>query len=317
MAYMLEQLNGHASDSTLAGSNLSNDMLRRGVIEVFARNSAVLEMLPFMEIAGNSFKYNQEATLPGIAFRGVNGAYEESAGVINQLSEGLFILGGDVDVDKFVVQTRGNVNDIRAIQTEMKAKALSLAFTRQFFKGDSAVEVNGFDGLQKRVSGAQVINGGATTATALTIELLDELIDAVEGEPDVLFVSKPMRRKIKSMLQQNNAYQESVLDAFGRPVMSYGGIQIRTIETDETGAEILGFNEAVGDGVGANGTTGSIYAVKFGADQYVSGLRNGGVDVRDLGELETKPAYRTRIEFYAGLAVMHPKAVARLKGIAK
>jgi hypothetical protein len=198
----------------------------------------------------------------------------------------------------------------------MKAKALSLAFTRQFFKGDSAVEVNGFDGLQKRVSGAQVIEAGANGG-ALTIELLDELIDAVEGEPDVLFVSKPMRRKIKSMLQQNNAYQESVLDAFGRPVMSYGGIQIRTIETDETGAEILGFNEAVGDGVGANGTTGSIYAVKFGADQYVSGLRNGGVDVRDLGELETKPAYRTRIEFYAGLAVMHPRAVARLKGINK
>ena len=53
-------------------AKLSNDVLQRGVIETFARNSAVLELHPFMEIAGNSYKYNQEQTLPGIAFRAVN-----------------------------------------------------------------------------------------------------------------------------------------------------------------------------------------------------------------------------------------------------
>ena len=34
-------------------AKLSTDVLQRGVIETFARNSAVLELLPFMEIAGN------------------------------------------------------------------------------------------------------------------------------------------------------------------------------------------------------------------------------------------------------------------------
>lgn len=299
----------------LEAEKYSTDTLRKGVISTFASTSPVLEQLPFMEIAGNAYRYNLEDTLPNIAFRGVNEGYVEGAGVINQASEGLTILGGDVDVDRFLAQTRGNINDLRAIQTEMKSKALALAWTKTFFKGDSAVHANEFDGLEKRVSGAQVISadGAGTAGAVLTLTKLDELIDAVEGEPDVLYMSKAMRREVKKLLQASQHYVENGTDAFGRPVVMYGGIEIRTIDTDEAGNEILGFTETVG----SDSNTASIYAVKFGADQYVSGLRNGSVNVRDLGEIADKPVFRTRIEFYSGLAVFHPRAVARLKGIKK
>lgn len=306
----------------LEAEKYSTDVLRRGVIETFARNSAVFELLPFMEIAGNAYMYNQEETLPNIAFRGVNEAYTEGAGIINQLSEGLTILGGDVDVDKFLAQTRGNINDLRAIQTEMKSKALSLEWTRSFFKGDVATNANSFDGLEKRIAGSQLIyaKGDATSGIAFTkdtagdtafLAKLDELIDAVEGEPDVLFMSKAMRRLVKGVLQRSTHYIENGSDAFGRPVATYAGVPIRVIETDGSGAEILGFNETVG----TDNNTASIYAVRFGADQFVSGLRNGSVNVRDLGEIDAKPVFRTRIEFYSGLAVFHPRACARLAGI--
>lgn len=287
----------------------STDTLQKGVIQTFARNSAVFELLPFMEIAGNAYKYNTEEALPDIAFRGVNEGYVESAGLINQASEGLTILGGDVDVDRFLAQTRGNVNDLRAIQTEMKSKALALAWTKKFFKGDSGKNANEFDGLEKRVTGSQIIDAYGVTEDQALLEKLDELIDAVEGEPDVLFMSKAMRRKVKGILQRSTHYIESGEDSFGRPITTYAGIPIRVIGADEAGKEILGFDE--------EGNTGSIYAVKFGADQYVSGLRNGNVNVRDLGEIDEKPVFRTRIEFYSGLAVFHPRAVARLKGITR
>ncbi|MBC9785100.1 phage major capsid protein [Heliobacterium chlorum] len=295
----------------LEAAKLSNDVLQRGVIQTFARNSAILEMLPWMEIAGNSYKYNQEQTLPGIAFRTVNNGYTESCGVVNQLSEGLYILGGDVDVDKFLIQTRGNVQDIRAIHTEMKAKALALEFTRAFFKGDAA-QVGQFDGLQKRLTGTQVIDG---KDEYLKIGMIDELIDAVEGEPDALFMSKTMRRELKKVLQNSKHYIENGSDAFGRPVSTYGGIPLRIIETDGAGVDILGFNEANKAATGND--TSSIYAIKFGAEQYVGGLRNGGVNVRDLGEIDEKPVFRTRIEFYCGMAVFHPRAAGRLKFVKK
>lgn len=293
-------------------AKLSQDTLQRGVIETFARTSSILEMMPFMEIAGNAYAYNEEGTLPGIAFRDVNEGYTASAGVVNPKSERLYIAGGDVDVDRFIVQTRSNINDVRAIHTEMKAKALALAITNQIFNGDTAVNPKGFDGLKKRLSGNQVITAGDDGAP-LTITMLDELIDAVEGEPDAIFCSKAMRREIKRVIQSHNGYSESSYDAFGRPVMTYGGIPIRVIETDQAGNEILPFAETQGTATNA----GSIYAVKFGAEQYVSGLQNGGVSVRDLGELDTMPVFRTRIEWYAGLAVFHPRAAARLKGVVK
>jgi hypothetical protein len=293
-------------------AKLSQDTLQRGVIETFARTSSVLELLPFMDIAGNAYAYNVEGALPGIGFRDVNEGYTESTGVINPASERLYIAGGDVDVDRFIIQTRSNINDVRAIHTEMKAKALALAITNQFFNGDQAVDPKGFDGLKKRLTGKQVIEAG-TDGAPLTITMLDELIDAVEGEPDVIFCSKAMRREIKKVLQNHNGYSESSYDAFGRPVMTYGGIPIRVVETDQAGNEILGFNETQGT---ANDTA-SIYAVKFGPEQYVSGLQNGGVSVRDLGELNEKPVFRTRIEWYVGMAVFHPRAAARLKGVKK
>jgi hypothetical protein len=298
----------------IEASKLSIDVLQRGVVEVFARTSPVLELLPFMEIAGNSYKYNQEQTMPGIAFRGVNEAYVESAGVVNQLSEGLTILGGDVDVDKFLAQTRGNVNDLRAIQTEMKSKALAMEWTQTFFKGDATATPNSFDGLQKRLTGSQVIHadGAGTAGATLTLEKLDELIDAVVGEPDVLFMSKAMRREVKKLLVSNNHYIENGSDAFGRPVATYAGIPLRVLD-ENAGYDILGFTETVG----ADTACASIYAVKFGAEQYCSGLRNGSVSVRDLGEVQDKPVYRTRIEFYSGFAVFHPRACARLAGIKK
>lgn len=293
-------------------AKLSQDMLQRGVIQTFAESSAILEMMPQMEVHGNAYAYNLEGTLPGVAFRGVNESYEESTGVINPQTERLYIAGGDLDVDTFIVKTQSDINDQRAIHTMMKVKALALALTNQYFNGDSAKNPKGFDGLKVRVTGNQLISAGDDGAP-LTITMLDELIDAIDGEPSALFCSKAMRREIKKLLQDHNGYSESSFDAFGRPVATYGGVPIRVIEKDNLGNEILGFNEVQGT---ANDTS-SIYVVKFGAGDAVSGIQNGTMSVRDLGELQDKPAYRTRVEWFAGLAVFNARTVARLSGIKK
>lgn len=147
---------------TLAESaKLSNDTLARGVLETFVQTSPILDRIPFMEIEGNAYAYNEEATLPGVAFRNVNEAYTESTGTVNQKSEKLVILGGDADVDRFIRQTRSNINDQRAEQTSLKVKAISYKFQETFFNGDTNVDTKSFDGLKKRLTGTQVIDGGA------------------------------------------------------------------------------------------------------------------------------------------------------------
>ncbi|AMK73935.1 major capsid protein [Bacillus subtilis] len=295
--------------SLVESAKLTQDALKKGVITEYAQNSAALEILPFIEMEGNAFSYNREGALPGIDFRAVNEAYKESSGTVNNQVARLAILGGDVDVDKFIAQTRSNINDQRMVQTSLKVKAFARFFEKNFIDGDVGANPNGFDGLKKLTT--TVVDAGEN-GNPLTLSMLDELLDAVDGGPNVLLMSKEMRRNLKALIQAENGYFETDgYDAFGRPVLMYGGVPIRTIGKDTNNAEILGFNETQG----TSADTGSIYALRVDEADGVAGITNGGVQVYDLGELQQKPAYRTRIEFYAGLVVQNSSSAARLKGV--
>lgn len=283
-------------------AKLSQDMLQKGVIETMVRTSAVLELLPFMEIVGNAYTFNQVSALPSVAFREVNEGYVESGSDFVQKTESLKMLGGDVDVDKFIAETRGNINDQRAIQTELKAKAVAEEYTKTFFHGDSTSNAKAFDGLTKRVSGGQDVAVLDTTNGTLTLADLNALVDAIPYGADAIFMNRSTRRIVMNLLQASQHYVEVGQDAFGKPVTMYAGIPLRVVE-DAVLPAVSGAYE--------------VYAVKFGAMSDLCGIQNGGIRVTDIGELETKPVYRTRIEWYTGLALFNPLSVARLKGIKK
>lgn len=266
----------------------TQDMLQRGVIETMAKTSGVLARLPFVEVVGSGYSYNIVDELPTVEYRAVNGAYTENTVGVKQAVENLVILGGDADVDIYLTRTHSNLNDLRAMQTELKSKAVARQFETDFFVGDGTV--NSMKGLDKRLADNVA---GTKIEKALSMDALNELLDAVVDGADVLYMSKKMRRDILTILQANQHYIETGADAFGRPVSMYGGVEIVPVEDSLIPA-------------------GKIYAVKFGTDSYVHGLSNGGVQVRDLGELNTKPCYRTRIEFYCGLATKHTKSFAVL-----
>ncbi|AUG87271.1 major head protein [Streptomyces phage Rowa] len=304
-------------------AKLSQDDLQRGVLETFVIESPVLDRIPFLTIQGNAYAYNEEATLPGVEFRAVNAGYSESTGTVNPKSEKLVILGGDADVDRFIVQTRGNLNDQRAIQTRMKVKAAAYKFQDHFINGDTAVDANGFDGLKKRLTGNQVFaadtNGmGPVAGGHAFFDALDELVSRVpglNGSNGALYMNRKVIAKIWSSARRLGG-AEMVKDALtGKTIHTYNGIPLLDIGQTAAGADIIPQTETQGT---ASGTTSSIYAVRFGSaegDQAVTGLTNGGVQVRDLGELDTKPVYRTRLEFYTGLAVFGGKGAARMTGV--
>ncbi|MBU4564054.1 MAG: hypothetical protein KMY53_17895 [Desulfarculus sp.] len=298
----------------LEAAKLQTDSLKRGVIEEFPRTSPVLERLPFQTIQGNAYTYNREAALPGIAFRGINESYTESTGTVNPVTEALKIMGGVSDVDRALVKTQGNVNDLRSTHDGLKAKAASLFFTKCFFKGDSEDDAKSFDGMEKRLTGNQVIDMGSSSGgDTLTLAKLDELIDAVVGGPDVLFMNKTLRRKVNALVRATGAAVETVSDSFGRQMNAYAGVPIGVIENDHEDNAILGFSEACpggGSDVGA-----SVYACRFGEGEYLSGLQAGEMDVIDMGLHSGGVAYRTLIEWICTIAVFHSRSAARLRGI--
>lgn len=290
----------------------SGDVIRSAVIEMFARSSAILANLPFEDIPGNAYRYNREETLPGVAFRGINESYTPSTGVLNPETEPLVIAGGEVDVDRFIVRTQGA--DQRTVQESMKIKSLALRATKAFVKGDSSSDPREFDGLQVRATGDQLLAAGSTSGgDALSLAKLDELIDKVQ-DPTGLIMNKTVRRLLSAAARSSSVAGDLrwEKDDFGKQVAFYNDLPIWIADEDNEGNAILPFTEANPGGGSAAST--SIYCVSFGPGMC-HGIQNGTMDVEDLGMLQTSPVYRTRIEWYIGLVVLHGRAIGRLHGI--
>lgn len=287
------------------------EVIRNAVIEMYAGSSDILATLPFENIQGNALSYNRESSLPGVGFRGVNEAYTPSTGVLNPITERLVIAGGELDVDKFIIKTMGE--NQRSVQEQMKVRSLSLAWTRKFIKGDTASDVREFDGLQTRVTGNQVLSAGSTAnGAALSLAKLDEAIDQTL-DPTHLIMSKAMARKFSAAARSTSVggYVTWDKNELGQRVLAYNDLPILTVDLDNTSTAILGFTEAAASGTD---TATSIYVVSMTANG-LQGIQNGIPDVTDLGELETTPAFRTRVEWYNGIAIYNGRAVTRLKHI--
>jgi hypothetical protein len=307
---------------TLAeAAKLSQPTLARGVIQTFVQESPILDRLPLMSVNGNGYSYNSEATLPGVEFRAVNAGYSESTGTVNQRTENLVILGGTSDVDRFLVMTRGNVNDLRAEATRGKVKAASYKFQNEFINGDVAVDANGFDGLKKRLTGGQVIDtatnglpivGADDAARHAFLDKVDELLAAVPGATD-LYMNAAVLAKFRSSARRlTNA--TTTVDQFGKTIDTYNGVRLNDIGTRADGNPIIPQTETQG----SSNVASSIYAVRWGNDendQAVTGITNGGVMVDDLGLIAEKPVYRTLVEFYCGVALFGGRAAGRLRGV--
>jgi len=294
-----------------ASKLVDGDLKRQAIIEMFAGSTDLMAALPIMEIPGNSYSYAQEAKLPSVGFRGYNGEYEASVGVVNNQSESLRIAGGELDVDTALVKTHGV--GVRTRHEAMQVKAMGQTITAGFINGDSRDGVS-FDGLRVRVRGKQLLAANEDTgkAGALSLATLGEAIDRVDN-PTHLLMSKRMRNLLSQAAKDRDIagdlqYQK---DDFGRRVAYYDDLPILIVEDDQNGDKIIDFNEAFGDGSEDNQ---SIYVVSFG-DGKIMGLQNGIMEVKDLGEIDAKPVYRTRVEWLVAMAVMHGKAVARVHGI--
>lgn len=293
--------------SKLALAN--GEVKRAAIIRIFAEKSDLLRVMPFVDISGNSYAYNVEGALPGIAFRGVNEGYTPSTGVVNPQSEPLKIAGGELDVDSFIIKTTGNA--VRTTHESMKATALAQMLGKTFITGNSNTTPREFDGLENRLTGTQVLsNSTAANGTGLSCTKLDEAIDRVDN-PTHILMNKATRRQLNAFLRSNNTAIVMQKDEFGRPVMMYGDLPILIADGNGDLAAI-GTSESYTGGGTADGS--SVYVLSLG-DGRLNAIQNGTMGVEDLGLLQSQPLWRTRIEWFVGMTLQHPRAACRLRDV--
>jgi HK97 family phage major capsid protein len=290
---------------TLAeASKLSNDVLLTGVVETIIKDSPILQALPFIEIVGNGLTYNRENAAATAAFYDVGDTWSESTPTFTQVTATLKIVGGDADIDNFLLATRSNLQDLEAAVVQLKAKAVQQKFEDTFVNGDTAGDPKSFDGIDKLTDSGQTVSMGANGGS-LTLAKLDELVDLIKrGKPDILLMSKRSRRSLNNLARTSGGFLETDRNEFGQMVQYYDGIPV-------------GICDFISDAktVGTSTDCSTIYAVQLG-EGALSGLTApGGLQVERVGSLETKDASRTRVKWYVSLALFNTLKLAKLIGV--
>lgn len=300
-------------------ANLEKDPLLKGIYEGLMEHSFIMEKLPFETIGSLQRKVDRWKELPGVGWRRVNDGYTESTGTVEQIMESLYIFGGDIDIDNVILNSKDMITDPRALQIKMKLRAMAYEFNEVFIHGDQAVNPKTFDGLKVRVAalpasqtistGCDITRANRTANAHLFLDLLDEGIAAIDGKPDLILMNRNVKLAFKSILRRADLLDHTK-DRYDRKVDTYDGIPFIDLGYKADQSTLVIDDDF--DGV-VNNT--SIFMVKFGSEEYMGGLQMSDIQTRDLGELQTKPAKRTRIEWPVGLAIWNPRSVCRVSGL--
>ena len=295
-----------AGISLAQSARMTNDVLQAGVIEVLATESKLLQLLPFMNVQGSGYTYNIEKNLGNAQFRKVNGGYNYGAIETIPVTERIVILGDEAIVDTYQIAVESDINNLMAIEVALRTKAIAHKFEKCFIDGGktagsgvpSESVANEFVGILTRYTETAPANipsnalplyqAQVITKTDDLIGDLDTLLDMVAGGADCLIMNKKTRRQVTA---KGRAFCDYRQGEFGTQFVQYGGIDIVDVDGDLLADDV-------------------VIAAKFGAKEAVCGLQNGGVRVTALGEMESQPQLKTRIEWFVGLAVFNPKAVA-------
>lgn len=287
---------------------LSNNDLVRGVVEEIVDREALFAMLPFVKSEGKAYVYNRENAVSEGVFVDPNDTITEEASTFTEVTTNLRILAGDVDVDKFLISTMGDSNDQLTTQIAAKAKGVGRKFRRTLVIGDNGTNAKEFDGIGQLVTGGQTFDAG-TNGAALSLDMLDELLDYVPNGADAIIMRPGTLRAWRALVRAagGNTGEHLMIENFGVSVPAHNGVPILV-------NDFLPGNETLN----AGSSLCSVYAARFNETDGLHGIyggNNAGFDVEYIGTVQNKDAVRYRIKWYTSLALKSTKSLARLQGI--
>ena len=302
------------------------DALQLGVIDEFRKSSFLLDNLPFADVvsptgggATLTYGYTRLTTQPTAAFRAVNAEYNPQEVAKTRYTVDLKIFGGSFDIDRIIAGMGGIVSEV-TLQMQQKIKAAQALFNDTVINGDSAVNVNAFDGLEKALTGSstEVIPAAAialatsdniTANAAAFLDILDEFLMGLDGTPSAIMGNTKLIAKIRAVARRAGMYMVSKND-FGQQIEQYGNIPLIDL-----GAK-PGLNTPVSAIDVATGET-SLYAVRLGMDGFHGISMAGQPPVKAwLPDYKTSGAVkRGEVEMVAAIALKATKAAGVLRRI--
>jgi hypothetical protein len=224
------------------------DDINAMVIDEFRKESAILDALVFDDVvnpAGGgstlTYGYTRLITQPTADFRAINSEYTPSEVTKARETVDLKVLCGSFQIDRVLAGIARGAEV--TLQMQQKIKATKTKFQDEVINGDTGVDANGFDGLDKTLTGTDTeMNAGFDLATAdwrdldtagvahKALDLLDEFLGLMDGAPTLILGNKAALAKVRGIARRSGQYVrepiEGLVGSGGRPIVreSYGNV---------------------------------------------------------------------------------------------
>lgn len=307
----------------------TQDKLSPLVIDEFRKSNFLLNNITFDDCvspqgggATMTYSYTRLATQPTAEFRKVNTEYAPQEVTKERYSADLKIFGGSFEIDRVIAGMGGIVNEVN-FQMLQKIKAACALFNDTVINGDSGVETEAFDGLEKALAGSstefdpgEVINLSTSAAVDANykyfLDALDEFLMGLDGTPSMIAGNTKLIAKIRACARRAGMYQMTK-NELGQQVESYG-----VTPFVDLGAKPGTNNPVVGiDTEEATKGHTSLYAVRFGLDGFHAVSPSGSLPINQwLPDYKTAGAVKKgEVEMVAAVVLKATKAAGVMRKI--
>ena len=307
-----------------ASKNVQDD-LQMGVIDEFRKSNYILDHITFDDAvsptgggATPTYSYTRLKTQPTAQFRQINKEYTPSEVTKERHTVDIKVFGGSYEIDRVISNMGGIISEVE-LQQAQKIKAAQALFNDTFINGDSAVDANAFDGLDKALTGSSTEYNteniiDLSTSQKITdnyqyfLDMLDEFLMGLDGTPSFIAGNTKLITKLRACARRVSMYQTSQ-NEWGNQVETYGNIPFVDLSTK------AGTNDMVVP-VGTDGTT-SLYVARLGIDglHAVSYANTSPVQTW-LPDFSTAGAVKKgEVEMNAAIALKTSKAAGVFRNI--
>jgi hypothetical protein len=218
------------------------------VIDEFRKETAILDTMVFDQAVNPSgggatltYGYRRLTAQRSAAFRAINTEYTPEHVTTTQYFTDLVPLGGSFEVDRVVAKIGPAASGAVSLNLSQTIKATVTKFQDAVINGDTAVDANGFDGLDKALVGSTTESGaGAVTdwrdfdtnarAEHKALDVIDEFLALLDGTPTLILGNAKALARVRAAARRAGMYTKNPLDdlvgANGRPIVreQYGDI---------------------------------------------------------------------------------------------
>lgn len=216
---------------TLAESkkNATED-LDVAAIDEFRKETAIFDNLVFEDVvnpAGGGatldYGYRRVETQRGAAFRAYNTEYTPEHVTTTKHSVTLAPLGGSFEVDRVLAKIGPAASGSIALNMQQTVKATVTKFQDAVINGDVATDANGFDGLDKALTGTTTEVGVGSVidwrdfdtnprAEHKALDAIDEFLSYLDGAPSVILGNARALARVRAAARRAGMYTRNPVE---------------------------------------------------------------------------------------------------------